>query len=99
MDPDMDKNKNLDTLYDQLNGIANMFGKVMEMYMANMNANEDYLQKPMPSSEQEQNQDQVNEQDMYDAQESIEEEEESDRELPDCLPMSCVTLTREYQDQ
>ena len=35
---------------------------------------------------------------MYDAQESIEDEEGSDQELPDCLPMSCVTLTREYQD-
>ena len=47
---------------------------------------------------QEQTQDQVNEQDMYDAQESIQDEEESDRELRDCLPMSCVTLTREYKD-
>ena len=35
---------------------------------------------------------------MYDAQESIEDEEESDQELSDCLPMPCVTLTKEYQD-
>ena len=48
--------------------------------------------------EQEKTQDLGNEQDIYDAQESIEDEEESDQELPDCSPMSCVMLTREYQD-
>ena len=35
---------------------------------------------------------------MYDAQESIEDEEEGDQEPPDCLPTSLVTLTREYED-
>ena len=52
----------------------------------------------MPFPEHEQTLDREDEQDMYDAQESMEDEEESDQELPDCLPMSCVTLTREYQD-
>ena len=35
---------------------------------------------------------------MYDAQESIEDEEEGDQELPDFLPMSCTMLIREYHD-
>ena len=35
---------------------------------------------------------------MYNAQESIEYEEESDQELPNCSPMPCVALTREDQD-
>ena len=35
---------------------------------------------------------------MYDAHESIEDEEESDQEPPDFLPMSCFMLTREDQD-
>ena len=52
----------------------------------------------MPLSEQEQTQDLDNEQEMYDALKSLEDEEESDQELRDCLPMSCVMLTREYQD-
>ena len=47
---------------------------------------------------QEQTQDLDNEQDMYDALKPMEDEEENDQELPDCLPMSCVMLIREYQD-
>lgn len=35
---------------------------------------------------------------MYDTQEFVEDEEESDHELSDFLPASCVTLTREDQD-
>ena len=38
----MDRDAKLDALVDQLNGIADMFGKVLEMYMANLNANDDY---------------------------------------------------------
>ena len=94
----MDRDTKYDALYDQLNGIAETFGKVLEMYMANLNANDDYLEHPMPLPEQEQNQDREDEQDMYDAHEFIEDEEESDQEPPDCLPMSCVTLTTEDQD-
>ena len=49
MDPDMDRDTKLDTLCDQLNGIVDMFGKVLEMYMANLNANDYYLEHPMHS--------------------------------------------------
>ena len=94
----MDKDAKYNALYDKLCGITEMFVKVLEMYMANMNADDDYLEHPMSSSEQEQTQDREDEQDMYDAQESVEDEEESDQELPDCVPMPCVTLTREYQN-
>lgn len=52
----------------------------------------------MPSPEQEQTQDLDNEQDMYDTQESVEDEEEGNQELPNFLPMPCVTLIKEYQD-
>ena len=40
----MDRDTKIDTFYDQLNGIADMFGKVLEMYMANLNENDDYLE-------------------------------------------------------
>ena len=94
----MDREAKLEALEDQLNGIVEMFGKVLEMYMAGLNANDDYLEPPMILSEQEQTQDLENEKDMYDAQDSIEDEEESNQGLPDCLPMSCTMLTSEYQD-
>ena len=35
---------------------------------------------------------------MHEALKPMEDEEESDQELPDYLPMSCVMLTREYLD-
>ena len=94
----MDKDTKYDALYDQLNELTETFGKVLEMYMAYLNANDDYLEHPVPLPEQEQTQDLEDEQDMYDAQGSIEDEEESDQELPDCLPISCVMLIREYHD-
>ena len=43
----MDRDTKYDALYDQLNEIIETFGKVLEMYMANLNANEDYLEHPM----------------------------------------------------
>ena len=75
MDPDMDRDAKLDALADQLNRIVIMFGEVVKMHMANLNANNDYLEQPMLLSEQEQTPDLDNEQDMYDTQESIEDEE------------------------
>ena len=43
----MDRDTKYDALYDQLNELTETFGKVLEMYMANMNANDDYLEQPM----------------------------------------------------
>ena len=94
----MDRDTKYDALYDKLCEITEIFGKVLERHMANMNANDDYSEQPMPSPEQEKTQDLDNEQDTYDTQESVEDEEEGNQELPDCLPMPCVTLTKEYQD-
>ena len=94
----MDRDTKLDTLCDQLNGIAHMLGKVLEMYMANLNANDDYLEKPMHFPDQEQTPDPDNEQDMYDAQESVEDEEEGNREVPDGSPLSCTMLTKKYHN-
>ena len=94
----MDRDAKYNALYNKVCRIIEMFGEVLERYMADMNAYDEYLEHPMSSPEQEQTQDREDEQDMYDAQESVEDEEVSDQELPDRLPMSCVTLTREYQD-
>ena len=91
----MDRDTKYAALYNKVCRITEMFGKVLETYMADMNADDDYLEQPMSSSEQEQTQSRGDEQDMYDAQEYIEDEAGSDQELPDCLPMSCVTLTRD----
>ena len=94
----MHRDPKYDALEDQLYELTETFGKVLEMFMASLNANDDYLERPMPLPEQEQTQDLEDEKDMYDAQEYVEDEEESDQELPDCLPVSCGTLTKEYQD-
>ena len=94
----MDRDTKYDSLYDKLCEITEMFGKVLETHMANMNANDDYSEQPMPSPKQEQTQDLDNEQDTYDTQESVEDEEEGNQEFPDCLPMPCVMLIKEYQD-
>ena len=40
----MDRDTKLDVLYDQLYELIETFDKVLEMYMANMNANEDDLE-------------------------------------------------------
>ena len=48
----MDRDTKLDALYDQLYELIETFDKVLEMYMANMNANDDYLEQPMPLPEQ-----------------------------------------------
>ena len=94
----MDRDTKYDALYNQLNELIEKFGKVLEMYVTNLNANDDYFEQPMHLPEQEQTQDLEDEQDMYDAQESVGDKEQSDQELPDYSPMSCVTLTRKYQD-
>lgn len=47
---------------------------------------------------QEQTRDLNNEQDTYDVLKPTEDKEESDQELPDCLPTSCIMLIREYHD-
>lgn len=60
--------------------------------------NVDYLEQPTHLPEQEQTQDLYNEQDMYDALKSMEDEEENDQEPPDRLSVSCMMLTREYHD-
>ena len=64
----MDRDTKYDALYNQLNELTETFGKVLEMYMANLNANDDYFEQPMPLPEQEQTPDREDEQDMYDAQ-------------------------------
>ena len=64
----MDRDTKYDALYDKLCEITEMFGKVLETHMDNMNANDDYSEQPMPSPEQEQTQDLENEQDTYDTQ-------------------------------
>ena len=94
----MDQESKLDALEDKLIKLVNRFGEVVKMYEANLNANFDYLEQPMHFPEQKQTPGLDNEQVMYDAQESIEDEEENDQEMPDCLPMSCTMLTREYHD-
>ena len=66
MDPNIDRNAKLDALADQVNGIAVMFGKVLEMYMANLNANDDYSEKPVHFPKKEPTPDLKNEQDTYD---------------------------------
>ena len=40
----MDRDTKYDALYDQLCEITETFGKVLEMYVANLNVNEDYLE-------------------------------------------------------
>ena len=95
----MDREAKLDALWDRMARMMNILGeKMLEMYEANLNANIDYLEEPMLLPKQEKTQGLDNEQDMFDAQESIEEEEEGDLELIDCLPISCAMLTREYHD-
>ena len=54
MNPKMDRGTKYDALYNQLNELIEMFGKVLEMYMANLNANDDYFEQPMHLPEQEQ---------------------------------------------
>ena len=51
IDPNMDRDTKYDALYDQLNELIETFGRVLEMYMANLNVNDDYLEQPMPLPE------------------------------------------------
>lgn len=98
MDPRIDRETKLNALLDRMTRVLNIFGEVIvKRYEASLNF--DYLELPMLLREQEQTQDLDNEQDMYDAQESIEDEEEGDQEIPDFLPISCIMLIREYHDQ
>ena len=94
----MDRDAKYDALSDQLIELTETLGEVLKMYMANTNADDGYFEQPMHLSEQEQTQSREDEQDMYDTQESVGDEEEGNQEFPDCLPMPCVTLTKEYQD-
>ena len=75
----MDRDTTYDVFYDQLIELLEMFGKFLERYRANKNADDGYFGQPMHLSEQEQTQDQEDEQDMYDAQESIEDDGVSDQ--------------------
>ena len=43
----MDRDTKYDALCNQWNELTETFGKVLEIYMANLNANEDYLEQPM----------------------------------------------------
>lgn len=94
----MDRNAKYAALYNKACRITEVLTKMLETQLANMNTEDDYLEQAMSSSEQEQTQDLEDEQDLYDAQESVEDEEESDQGLPDCLPASCVTLTKEHHN-
>ena len=102
MNPSIDREAKLNSLSDRFTRVVNMFGEVMvKMYKANLNTNVDYLEQPMLLPEQEQAQhiqDLDNEKYMCDAQESIEDEEEGDQELFDCLPISYTVMIREYYD-
>lgn len=73
----MDRDTKLEALYYQLNELIKRFGKVQERYSANMNEDDNYLERPMPVPEQEKNQDVDNEQGMYDVLKPMEDEEES----------------------
>ena len=74
----MDRDTKYDALYNKLCGITEIFGKVLEVYMANTNANGDYSEQPMYLLEQEKTSDREDEKEIYNAHESIEDEEESD---------------------
>ena len=95
----MDREAKLDYLSDRFARVVNIFGEIMvKVYEANLNTNVDYPEWTMPFPKQQKTQDLDNEQDMYDAQEYIEDEEEGDQELLDCLTISCTMLNREYHD-
>ena len=93
----MDREEKLNALWDKMTRVVNMFGEIIvKRYEASLNV--DYLEQPMLFPDQDQTQDLDNEKYMYDAQESIEDEEEGDHGLLDCLPISCTMLIREFHD-
>ena len=51
MNPNMEKDAKYNDLYNKVCRITEMFGKVLETYMVDMNTDDDYLEQPMSSSE------------------------------------------------